>query len=246
MKKRKKNRIVWIIIISIILIAVAWFFLSLPDVGDLKTKNPATTSLIELRKEEAKKEGKKLKIRQKWVKFKSIPQLLKDTVRISEDIDFYSHKGIDFYELKESIKKNLKKGKTSRGGSTITQQLAKNLYLSTQKSYYRKIREFFIAKKLEKTLSKDRIFHIYLNVIEFGRGIFGVEAAAEYFFARPVYQLNLSQIIRLAAVIPKPLRVTPGSNSGYLKWRANLLLFRLYKYKYISEEIYNTTKTEFK
>ncbi len=244
-KKPKKFLIISLAIFAIILLFLAYFFLSLPDVSDLKTKNPETTSMIELRKKQAKKEGKKLKIHQKWVSFANIPDMLKNTVRISEDAGFYFHKGIDYYELKEAIKKNLQEGKKVRGGSTITQQLAKNLYLSTKKSYFRKIREFFIAKKLEKELSKNRIFHLYLNVIEFGRGIFGVAAAGEYFFKKPVRRLNLVEITRLAAVIPKPLRVTPLSNSRYLKWRANLLLDRLYKYKYITDEEYYSTREEF-
>lgn len=244
-RKPKKFLIISLVILSVILLLIAYFFLSLPDVSDLKTKNPETTSMAELRKRQAKKEGTKLKIYQKWVNFAEIPEMLKNTVRISEDAGFYFHKGIDYYELKEALKKNLKEGKTVRGGSTITQQLAKNLYLSTEKSYIRKIREFFIAKKLEKQLSKNRIFHLYLNVIEFGKGIFGVEAASEYFFKKPVSRLNLVEIIRLAAVIPKPLRVTPLSNSRYLKWRANLLLDRLHKYKYISDDEYYSTRKAF-
>ncbi|MCP5106694.1 MAG: monofunctional biosynthetic peptidoglycan transglycosylase, partial [bacterium] len=209
-------------------------------------QNPKTTAIIELRKKQARQKGEKLDIQHRWVPFKTIPQLLKDTVRISEDAGFYYHKGIDFYELKEAVKKNWKEGKKARGGSTITQQLAKNLFLSTEKSYYRKFKELFIAKKLEAHLSKNRIFSIYLNVIELGKGIFGVEAASEYYFKKPVDQLNLIEIVRLAAVIPKPLKVTPLSNSRYLKWRANLLLDRLEKYDYITLKEYREAKEEFK
>ena len=224
----------------------AYFFLTLPDVESLKSKNPKTTAMIEQRKKEAEHDGKKLYVRQQWIPFEKIPQLMKDTVRISEDAGFYQHKGIDYYELKESIKRNLKEGKKSRGGSTITQQLAKNLFLSTEKSYYRKMKEFFLAKRLESHLSKNRIFNIYLNVIELGKGIFGVEAASRYYFKKSVTQLSLVETVRLAAVIPKPLRVTPLSNSGYLKWRANLLLDRLIKYGYISEKEYYAAKAVFK
>lgn len=229
------------------LLGVGFFFASIPDVTYLKTTNPRTTALMEQRKNEARQEGKKLVIHHRWVDFGNIPRLLKDTVRISEDAGFYHHDGIDWHELKEAIKKKRRTGKPLRGASTITQQLAKNLFLSTNRSYYRKIREFFIAKKLEKYLSKDRIFCIYLNVIEFGRGIFGVEAASEYYFNKPVGRLNLSEIVRLAAVIPKPLKVTPlASNSRYLNWRVNLLLDRLYQYDYISEVDYHRAKGEFK
>jgi monofunctional biosynthetic peptidoglycan transglycosylase len=247
--KKPIKKIVLIVLLgiaSVFCIFGGFFFLTLPEGKFLKTRNPETTGLIEQRKAEAKKKGRKLKIRQKWVSFDEIPQLLKDTVRVSEDIDFYHHKGIDYYELKEAIKRNLKEGKKVRGGSTITQQLAKNLFLSTEKSYYRKLREFFIAKRLEENLSKNRIFHIYLNIIEFGPGIFGVEAASEYYFGKPVGNLNLEEIIRLVSVLPKPLRVTPLSDSRYLKWRANLLLERLIKYEYITHEQYKHAQILFR
>jgi len=247
--KKPIKKIVLLVLLGVVLffcLFAGYFFLTLPDVEFLETRDPETSALIEQRKAEAKKKGRKLKIRQKWVRFDEIPQLLKDTVRVSEDIDFYHHKGIDYYELKKAIKRNLKEGKKVRGGSTITQQLAKNLFLSTEKSYYRKIKEFFIAQRLEKYLSKNRIFHIYLNIIEFGPGIFGIEAASEYYFGKPVTDLNLEEILRLAAVLPKPLRVTPLSDSRYLKWRANLLLERLIQYEYITDAQYQRAKSLFR
>lgn len=221
---------------------IAYFFLSLPDVSYLKSVNPRTTAMMEQRKQQAKEEGKTLHIKHKWVPFDAIPKLLKYSVRISEDDAFYQHDGIDYDELKEALKKNLSEGKKARGGSTITQQLAKNLFLSPKKSYYRKLTELFIAKRLESELSKNRIFCIYLNVIEFGSGIFGVEAAANTYFKKTVSQLTLVEIVRLTAVIPKPLRVTPLSNSRYMKWRTNLLLERLKRYNYISELEYFQAK----
>lgn len=248
-KPKRTKKIVLFVLLGLLLaigLFAGYFFLSMPDVKFLKNQDPETTALIEQRKAEAKKNKQKLDIRQQWVIFDRIPQLLKDTVRVSEDIDFYHHDGIDYYELKESLKRNLKEGKSARGGSTITQQLAKNLFLSTGKSYYRKLREFFIARSLEKNLPKNRIFHIYLNVIEFGKGIFGVEAASRYFFHKSVRNLTLEEIIRLVSVIPKPLRVTPLSDSRYLKWRANLLLERMVKYNFISEEQYKRAKSRFK
>lgn len=242
----KRLFIVFAVILAAVALFSAYFFLTLPDVAYLKEQNPKTTALMEQRKKQAKQEGKTLNIRQKWVGFDVIPELLKKTVIVSEDAAFYQHKGIDFYELKEAFKRNWKEGKKVRGGSTITQQLAKNLFLSTEKSYYRKLKELFIAKKLEAHLSKNRIFHLYLNVIEWGRGIFGVEAASEYYFKKPVDRLNLNEIIRLVSVLPKPLKVTPLSDSRYLKWRANLLLDRLYKYDFITAKHYLRAKKEFK
>jgi monofunctional biosynthetic peptidoglycan transglycosylase len=246
--KLSKKKILLISLVGVILIFLTFtctFFISLPKVSHLAKENPTTTAIIEQRKREAKQKGKKLIIQQKWVKFEFIPKILKDTVRVSEDAGFYQHTGIDFFELKEAIKKNWQKGAKARGGSTITQQLAKNLFLSTKKSYYRKIKEFFIAKKLEKSLTKNRIFTIYLNIIELGKGIYGVEAASEFYFQKSVDKLNLIEIVRLVSVLPKPLRVTPLSNSRYLKWRANLLLDRLIKYDYISQAEYDQAKIQF-
>lgn len=248
-KRKILKRILLVLLFLVVGVVLysAYVLLTLPEVDELKNKNPETTAIMEQRIKEAAENGEKLHIRHQWVPFKAIPQLLKDTVRISEDTDFYHHKGIDYYELKEAIKRNLKDGKKARGGSTITQQLAKNLFLSTEKSYTRKAKEFVLAKKLESHLSKDRIFSLYLNVIEFGKGIFGVEAASLYYFHKSVGQLNLNEIIRLAAVIPKPLKVNPLSKtSRYLKWRANLLLDRLVKYDLITEQEYNKEKEEFK
>jgi len=115
----------------ILLLLAGLIYFSLPDVQDLKKHNPKTTSFIEMRKQQAQKAGKKLRIRQRWVRFSSIPKHFKQAVRITEDASFYRHEGVDFDELKESIKKDFKSGKLKRGGSTITQQLAKNLYLSS-------------------------------------------------------------------------------------------------------------------
>ncbi len=232
-------------ILMTVFVAIAAFvihlFISLPDVSKLRTKNPETTSLIQIRKKLAEKEGTELKVSRIWVSFESIPQLLKDTVRISEDFSFYWHEGIDYEELKESIKKNIKEKRFARGGSTITQQLAKNLYLSTKKSLIRKIKEFLIARRLEKSLTKDRIFELYLNVIELGQGVFGVQAASLHYFGCTVSELTLDEIVRLAAILPRPLRTDPRGNSPWLQWRCSFLLQKLRLYDYITEESYQET-----
>jgi len=209
--------------------------ISLPDVSLLLNDNPKSTALIEQRKLEAGDSGKKIRIRQKWVTFSQIPKLLKRTVRISEDANFYFHEGIDLDELEESIIKNWEKGEFARGASTITQQLAKNLFLSTDKSIWRKVKEFFITRELESSLSKNRIFHLYLNIIEFGRGVFGVSAASSYYFGKSVTALNAEEIIRLTAVIPKPLSVKPNLDSKWLLWRCRWITDKLLLYKYIEE-----------
>jgi monofunctional biosynthetic peptidoglycan transglycosylase len=186
----------------------------------------------------AEKEGAEYAIRQQWVTFAQIPQLLKDTVRIAEDAGFYWHRGIDFDELREAIKKNIQEKRFSRGGSTITQQLAKNLYLSTKKSLIRKLKEYLIARKLEKALSKDRIFELYLNVIELGPGVFGIQAASQYYYGYSVDKLTLEEIVRLVAVLPRPLSTDPRGDSQWLKWRCRWLLHKLQLYEYITEKTY--------
>jgi len=231
--------------ILLLLIFGLWFYVTLPDVSDLVKNNPGTTALIEQRQEEAQVTGKKYRVRKIWVSFSKIPDMLKKTVRISEDANFYFHEGIDLDELEESIKRNWEEGKIVRGASTITQQLAKNLYLSTDRSFLRKLREYFIAGRLEQKLSKNRIFTIYLNVIEFGPGIFGVEAAAQFYFGKSVSALTLSEQIRLTAVIPRPLTSSPTSDSRWLKWRCCWISKKLRLYKYIDDPTLDLLLAEF-
>lgn len=237
---RRKRLYLWAVL-AVFVFTFAFFahlFLTLPGVSGLKTNNPEKTALMETRSKQAEKEGSDYVIRQSWVPFESIPQLLKDTVRIAEDAGFYWHKGIDFEELKQAIKRNIQEKKFVRGGSTITQQLAKNLYLSPQKSLYRKFKEYLIARKLERTLSKDRIFELYLNVIELGPGVFGVDAASQFYFGCSVNALDLEGIVRLVAILPRPLRIDPREDSPWLRWRCRWLLHKLQLYEYISQDTY--------
>ena len=232
--------------IPLIIAGTALFiYLDLPDVAQLKTQNPTTTALMLQRYREARKPADFI-IRQQWISFDKIPKLLKDTIRVTEDAGFYQHKGVDFTELKVAIKQNWEHGQYVRGASTITQQLAKNLYLSTEKNIIRKIKEYFIARRLESHLSKNRIFHLYLNLIEFGPGIFGVQAAAKHFFSKDVGQLSLEEIVRLTAVISKPLKENPTRNSRWLKWKAAWILDTLFRSGYINPVNYNATLKQFK
>jgi monofunctional glycosyltransferase len=225
---------------------VLWVYLSLPNVGYLKTQNPKTTALIEQRLRESRYSGKELKVRQIWVGIDGIPPILKQAVRVAEDARFYEHEGIDYDELLEAIQTDLERGQFARGASTITQQLAKNLFLSTDKSLRRKLEEYFIARRLEAELSKNRIFHLYLNVIELGPGVFGVEAAARQYFGKSVGQLNLEEVVRLTAVIPKPLTESPTRNTRWLNWRAGWVLSTLRKTGHISAAQYNEVIGRFK
>lgn len=238
-----KKAVYFILILTFILFI--WFYLSLPDIEYLKNSNPKVTAMMELRLEQAENKNKKYRIKQEWVSFNQIPELLKKSVRITEDAGFYKHDGIDWDEVEESIKKNISEWEFSRGGSTITQQLAKNLYLSTKKSLFRKFHEFFITKRIEAAVSKNRIFHIYLNIIEFGPGIFGVQAASKYYFGKDVSDLSLTEIVRLTAVIPQPLSIKASSSNKWLKWKCRWILKKLKKYKYIDQFQYDRAITTF-
>jgi monofunctional glycosyltransferase len=244
--KRRKPWL-WLILIAILTPAAmtACILLTLPDVSALRTKNPSSTAFMRSRQEEAHRKGRTVAIQKEWVDFERTPELLKEAVRISEDVSFYWHKGIDFEEMKESFKRDLREKRFTRGGSTITQQLAKNLYLSPRKNPLRKVREYFIARRLEKALSKDRIFALYLNLIELGPGIFGVQAASRHYFGRDVIELSLEEIVRLTAIIPRPLTTDPREPNGWLKWRCRLILEKLRFYKKISEDEYQSLVAKF-
>jgi monofunctional glycosyltransferase len=193
----------------------------------LKSENPAETALMHQRLREEEKAGRSLKIKQQWISLSEVPKEVVDAVIAAEDGTFFTHGGVDWYELRASIEKNITKRKAARGASTITQQLAKNLYLSTSKDPIRKIKEFIIAFLLEQQLSKSRILELYLNVIEWGRGIFGIEAAAQTYFGKSARHLTLDEAARLAAVIPSPLRHRPDVESRYVVYRKSMVLGRM-------------------
>lgn len=210
-------------VIAAILAAITVFLLlvglTLPDVSDLKTRNPASTSLMRQRETEAKAAGRRFAARPEWVAFERIPDLLKKAVLVSEDASFYEHKGIDFIEIKAAIKQDLKEKRLARGASTITQQLAKNLYLSTDRTLWRKLKEVWLARRFEKALPKNRIFSLYLNLIEFGPGVFGVQSAAGHWFGKDAADLTLEESVRLTAIIPRPLRSDPRANDAWMKFK---------------------------
>lgn len=218
--------------------------LTLPDVSNLKKENPSSTALMLQRDQEAKDTGKKLRKIQMWVQYEAISNRLKTAVLIGEDDAFFQHQGYDLEQIKESFIKNWEKKSLVRGGSTITQQLAKNLYLSTSKNPLRKLKEFIIARRLEEQLTKRRIFEIYLNVIEWGDGIYGVEAASQTYFGKSSSTLTTSEAALLAATIPNPRKMSPRHVTRRLKYRANLILSRMLEYHHISEKEYREALDE--
>lgn len=227
MAKRKKKkpfyRKVFLIIFLIIAGIIAFQFVY-PDISALKKENPDKTSFMKYREDEWAREGKKYKVIQKWVPLGAISPYLIKAVLIGEDDKFWSHEGFDYESIQKALEKDVKAKKFKLGGSTISQQLAKNLFLSPSKSPVRKIREAVITWRMEKALSKKRILELYLNVAEWGdRGIFGIEAAARHYYNKPASALGPEEASRLAAILPNPRKFNPLGDSKYVANRSRLI-----------------------
>ena len=206
---------------------LVYAYLTLPDVRPLVRNNPATTAFIELRADEARAKGQTPRRVQKWVAYARVSADLKRAVLIAEDDAFFQHEGVDVEQLKQSIQVDWMRGRFSRGASTITQQLAKNLYLSPSKNPLRKLRELVIARRLEAELKKPRIFELYLNEIEWGDGVYGIEAAAETYFHQSAATLSPAQAALLAGAIVNPRLLNPAHPTARLLRRQELILRRM-------------------
>jgi len=197
---------------------------SLPDVEPLRTRAPASTALMEQRRAEAARDGRPFRADYRPVALDRISPRLVRAVIASEDASFFGHAGFDWDEIKNAAEQNWKAGRTVRGASTITQQLAKNLWLGTERSYLRKLREALIAVKLERSLSKKRILTLYLDVAEWGNGVFGAEAAAHRWFGTGARDLSAAQAATLAAMLPAPRRAALAPAPRWLARRARRIL----------------------
>jgi monofunctional glycosyltransferase len=204
-----------------------YLYATLPDVTALRTTNPSTTAFMELRAAEAHAKGDTFRVQFRFVPYARISPALKRAVLLAEDAGFWKHEGIDVEQLRESLERDIEQGGFLRGGSTITQQLAKNLYLSPSRNPLRKVRELLIARRLEATLSKTRILELYLNVIEWGDGIFGAEAAARAYFNKPAFQVGTDEAALLAACIINPRIMNPDKVTVRLHRRQRLILSRM-------------------
>jgi len=233
-----KRILVSSILLTIVVALGYYFYATLPDVSSLKRRNPKSTALMDLRDEEYREKGLRAGRQHTWVSYVAVSEHLKKAILISEDAAFFSHQGIDVNELAAALKKDWETLSFSRGGSTITMQLAKNLYLSPSKNPLRKLREMVIAYQLERTLSKQRIFELYLNVVEWGRNVYGAEAAARYYFGKPAADLDILEAATLAAMLPNPRT----SKERSLLNRRNLILTRLASVGYMNREEFRRTK----
>ena len=193
------------------------------DLSNLKKEDPKKTALMEYREMAFKEKRKTYRIYQRWVSLSKISPYLIKAVLIAEDDKFWKHEGFDYEAIQKAIEKDLKARKFKFGGSTITQQLARNLYLSPEKILIRKISEAIITWRMERVLSKKRILELYLNVVEWGEGIFGAEAASRYYYGKSSSELTPQEAARLAAVLPNPRRYNPAGDQRYVINRSDLI-----------------------
>jgi monofunctional glycosyltransferase len=206
---------------------IGYVYLTLPDVRALAQTNPPTTAFIELRRREAMEEGRTFAVRQRWVPYNQISNNLRRAVLVAEDAAFFDHDGIDLKELRASLEHNWEEGRFERGASTITQQLAKNLYLSPSRNPIRKLKELLITRRLEAALPKRRILEIYLNVIEWGDGIFGAEAASRAYFGKSASALTPDEAALLAGAIINPREHNPAKPTRRLLRRQQIIARRM-------------------
>ena len=228
----------------LLLAGLAGFFLLLsasyvfwlPDVSELRRKNPLETSFMHIKERQAAAQGKKLGRTIIWRSWDGISDNLKHAVLVAEDDGFYRHKGVDWESTRKALETDWKQKRFAKGGSTITQQLARNLYLSPSKNPLRKIKELLIARQLEKELGKRRILEVYLNVAEWGKGIYGAEAAARAYFGKSAADLGPEEAAALAAALPSPRRYSPVKGTKFMERRKSSIVARMRASGYLPEE----------
>ncbi len=217
--KNRKTQSLFLYLLFLIYFSIPSFSIPLLEYNHFRV-----TSLMEQR---ALEHGLIFYPKQSWVDINDVnPNLLKAILSLEDDA-FFMHKGIDWKQLNTSLRENKRRGRIMRGGSTITMQLAKNLYLTTGRNVLRKAKEILITFRMEKEISKKAILENYINAIEWGDGIFGIKEAAETYFKKEPSSLTVSQCTRLAAVIPSPLEHKPNTNSLYVLRRAGIAAARM-------------------
>lgn len=223
-------------LLGLILLLSALYVLWLPDVSEFKKNNPSETSFMRLKERQAAKLGRKLPRRMVWTPWSGISENLKHAVLVAEDDGFYRHKGVDWESTKKAIATDWKARRFAKGGSTITQQVARNMYLSPSKNPLRKIKEILIARRLERELGKRRIFELYLNIAEWGKGIWGAEAAAQAYFGHSAASLTPEEAAALAAALPSPRRYNPTGGTRFMERRKSQIVARMRASGYLPDE----------
>jgi monofunctional biosynthetic peptidoglycan transglycosylase len=235
-KHKLRNRLVGLSLF-VGLAWMGWETVTWPRVAELASHNPKTTAFIERWKELRRAAGRSDTADWRWVPYAEISPNLKRAVLVSEDINFFGHHGFEVAELKAAVTDAVEDREMPRGASTITQQVAKNLWLSPSRNPLRKAKEAILTLQLERSLDKRRILEIYLNVAEFGDGIYGAEAAARRYFGKGAAALDENEASALAASLPNPVSWNPGSRSATARRRADGILRRMERAQFLRKEI---------
>lgn len=228
------------IAVRLVLLAVAalaavvgWKWLTWPDVAALAADDPATTAFIERYREAERRAGREPRVAWRPVPYERISPHLKRAVLVAEDIGFFDHSGFATEEIETALREAWEEKRPPRGASTITQQLAKNLWLSPSRNPIRKLEEAILTAQLERELDKRRILELYLNVVELGPGIYGAEAASRHYFGEPASELDERRSAQLAASLPRPRSWHPGAESRGYRARVELILRRMDKAQFL-------------
>ncbi|WP_136413148.1 monofunctional biosynthetic peptidoglycan transglycosylase [Herbaspirillum sp. ST 5-3] len=224
--KTLRKLLLWLVFAPIAIVLAMQLYFAL-QIWWWVDHNPTSTSFMDRQLSLLRERDPNARLKHKWVPYDRISNNLKRAIIASEDSHFSEHEGVDWEAMQKAYEKNTKKGKVVAGGSTITQQLAKNLFLSGERSYLRKGQEVVITYMLEYMMDKERIFEIYLNVVEWGVGVFGAEAAAQHYYGVSAANLTAAQAARLAVMLPKPRFYDKNRGSSYLARRTDLILRRM-------------------
>ena len=237
-----KKYCLWIIVAPLlVLLAIQLYFFC--QIAWWTRFNPESSNFMRAQLAVLRESRPDARLKHEWVPYERISQNLKRAIIASEDANFSSHEGVEWQALVDAYEKNIRRGKVVAGGSTITQQLAKNLFLSGSRSYFRKVQELLITWMLEFLMDKQRIFEIYLNVVEFGKGVFGAEAAARHYYQVSAASLTPEQAARLAVMLPNPRYYEKHRDSDYLAQRTQVILGRMNSATLPQKKPANTKKT---
>lgn len=241
MKKRHRRRLrIGLVAFGLLGLVGVYLLAGLPpraEIRDLAKKRPGKTALMRQRAEEAEGKGQRARHSQAWVPLERISRPLLHAVLASEDQRFFAHHGVDWTALRESVEDNVERRRLWRGGSTLTQQLAKNLFFGTSKTPFRKARELVVTRWLEEDLTKFRILTLYLNVIEWGDGIYGAEAASRHWYGKPAFALTPEEAAGLAAMIPNPRRINPQKNPRWFERAQGRVLGLMERSSYLERDL---------
>tara|TARA_R110000868_G_scaffold90968_3_gene252121 strand:- start:3169 stop:4164 length:996 start_codon:yes stop_codon:yes gene_type:complete len=244
--QKKKILLFSLFLDAIIVALVLFYFLAIPH-GKIEELKDGFVQVVVV---DGKAQYTQVQTKPKnWVGIKKISKIAQQAIVISEDWAFYEHEGVDWAQVQKSIEDSIKDGKKPRGASTITQQLAKNLFLSPEYSFVRKAREAVIAHTMDRKLSKDKILEVYLNIVEFGPGIYGIDAAARHYFGKTAAQLNAKEAAFLAMLLPSPTRYAQSFKdkelSPFAKETISSILEKLRMAKFLSKEEAEAAKQDF-